>query len=158
MADGFAINIQGAELLEKKLLALERKVAKKIVRKAVRAGAKPLLKATKAAAQSMVGGAMGQMLSKNIVTRAFKKQKKGQYGVGVSTKSESAGAPVEFVAVSQSGDRQYIPAAIEFGHVDRGGGWVPAIPFMRSSFDATKRASEKIVAQTLKTEIECAAK
>lgn len=150
----FDVKLQGADVLEKTLLRLERNVGKKIVRKAVRAGAKPVLAAIKSAANSMVGGTMGRLISKNLQTRGFKKQKRGQFGVGTRLKADIP----EFVDVSADGSRQYIPAAIEFGHVDRGGGQVPAIPFMRTSFDMTKHKSERIVSITLAREILLAAK
>lgn len=149
-----SLQLEGGAALEKKLLALERNVAKKIVRKAVRAGAKPVLAAIKASSRSMVGGSMGALIAKNLQTRGFKKQKRGQFGVATRFKPDIP----EFVEVSADGQRNFIPADIEFGHEDRAGGQVPAIPFMRSAFDATKRASEKAVALELKTGIELTAK
>lgn len=148
------LNIEGAAALEKKLLALAKTVGKKIVRKAVRSGAKPVLRAAKSAAISNVGGAMGALISKHIVTRAFKKQRRGQFGVSTRMR---AGVP-ELVDSSLSRKRSYIPFAIEFGHEDRAGGFVPAIPFMRVAFDATRRLSEKAVALEFKKGILLAAK
>ena len=150
----FDIKIEGVALLEKKLLALERKIGRKIVRKAVRAGAKPMLAATKANANSMVGGEMGNLIARNLQPRAFKKQRRGQYGVATRLKTDVP----EFIEESKAGRRNYIPSAIEFGHIDRAGGFVPAIPYIRVSFDSTKRTSEKAVALTFKTEIEATAK
>lgn len=146
--------LEGGAALEKKLLALERTVGKKIVRKAVRAGAKPVLRAIKASARSMVGGSMGALIAKNLQTRAFKKQKKGQFGAATRFKPDIP----ELTETSADGQRNFIPADIEFGHEDRAGGQVPAIPFMRSAFDATKRASEKAVVLELKKGILLAAK
>ncbi len=133
--------ITGAEEIEAKLKALERKVSKKIVRSAVRAGAKPMLKGAKNNSKVMVGGEMGSLLARNLQTRGFKRQRKGQFGVFTATKT---GDDVpEFVDVAKSGQRNYIPAAIEYGHVDRAGGFVPAIPFMRNAFDTFKRLAKK---------------
>ena len=148
------MKLEGLAEIERKLLSLEKKVGKKIVRKAVRAGAKPMLVAAKANANSMVGGSMGKLIARSLQTRAFKKQRRGQFGVATRLKS---GVP-EFVEESADGRSNYIPAAIEYGHIDRGGGFVPAIPYIRAAFDATKRASEKAVARTFKTEIEATAK
>lgn len=159
------MTLEGGKETERKLKALERKVAKKIVRKGVREGLKPTHKAAKSNAKSMVGGEMGALLKKNIILRRFKKQRRGSYAMAVRIKSESEGAPQEFVHKTKDGERYYIPAAIEFGHAapGRGGGKnppkdMPAIPFMRNASDANLKKGVGIFSQVVGKEIEAAAK
>ena len=143
------IRVQGDRELERKLLAMDRKVAKKTVRTAVRNGAKVTQKAIKENAKSIVGGKMGSMLSKNTVIRAFKKQRRGSFGVSAMLKP----GVEEFVSKGN-----YIPNAIEFGHAapgDAGGTKVvAAMPFIRPAQDATKdkalRTIENEVARGIK--------
>lgn len=155
----FSVQIEGGKLLERKLLALERKVAKKIVRSAVRKGAKVVLRATKANAKSMVGGSVGSLISKNTAVRVFKKQRRGQFGVGIK---QRPGIP-QFEHITKSGVRYYIPSAIEYGHALPGAGGskqkdIAAIPFMRSAFDSTREAAKQVVINTMRAGIELAGK
>jgi len=143
-----AIELEGAKEIEAKLRSLEKNTQKKIVRKAVREGSRPTHKAAKANALSYVGGSMGSLLSKNIVLRAAKKQRKGEYRVQVRTKGDVD----EFVHITKDGKRHYIPSAIEYGHAFPGRGGhkgapkdVPARPFFRSAFDTTKHRAVKLI-------------
>ena len=122
-----SITLVGAKELERKLSTLEKKTAKKIIRKAVRAGTKIIHNAVKENALSMVGGKMGSLLKKNVIVRAWKKQRRGGYGVGVSLRKDVP----EFVSISAAGKKSYIPAAIEYGHDN-----AAALPFMRKAYDA----------------------
>ncbi len=145
-----SIRLEGADILERKLKALEAKTAKKIVRKAVRAGAKPVLQAAKANAANMVGGTMGRLIKKNIKIRAFRKQRRGSFGVGIQTAPDVP----EFIHINKGdGKRQYIPAAIEYGHDN-----VPAIPFMRKAADEKLKGSAKIIGREIAAGIEATAK
>lgn len=153
--------LEGGKELERKLLALEKKTAKKVVRKAVREGLKPTHKAAKSNAKTMVGGNMGGLISKALVLRAFKKQKRGSYAMTVRTRSEKEGGPKEFVHITKDGKRQFIPAAIEWGHAKPGRGGkkgapkdVPAIPFMRNASDANLKKGEKIFVREVKRGVE----
>jgi hypothetical protein len=147
-----SIQLEGGKELERKLKALETKVAKKVVRKAVRNALKPALAATKTNARSMVGGHMGGLIASNIVLRARKKQRRGSYAMDVRLKSESEGAPAEFIHTTKKGERQNIPAAIEFGHGP--GKEQVAIPFARSAADSTKAETLRIVTAEIKKGIE----
>ena len=151
------MTLEGGKQLEAKLLDLERKVAKKVVRSAVRAGSKPILAAAKANASAVVGGAMGAIISKSLQVRAAKKQRRGQYVVQIRH-SEKANA--ELVDES-SGSRYYIPNAIEYGHASpgRGGGRnapkdVPARPYMRPAFDTSKGQAQQALVAELASGIE----
>jgi len=160
------INIQGAKEIEAKLRSLEKNTQKKIIRKAVREGSRPTLNAAKANAKALVGGRMGSLLSKHIVLRAWKKQWPGQYRMWVGMRSDVpefvSNTKVSQFALYLSGKRgnrkralakrHYIPSAIEYGHAFPGrGGYkgapkdVPAIPFMRTAFDSTKRRAAKLI-------------
>ena len=142
------MTLTGGAELDKKLMALERKVGRKIVKKAVRAALKPELAGSKASAKSIVGGSMGSLIARNLQLRAFKKQKKGSYGMSVKTKPDIE----EFVD-----NGAYIPAAIEYGHISPSGGMVAAMPFMRASADTWKSVGLRIVSEELKKGVEAAA-
>jgi hypothetical protein len=155
MSDTIQIKIENARAVQNALDAFEKKVAKKVVRQGVRAAWKPLLNRTKENARSMVGGGMGSLIAKNTQLRAFKKQKRGQYGVLVRIKP---GIP-EFVHISASGKRAYIPAAIEYGHARPGRGGrgaakdVAAIPFQRKALAVSLPNAPKIFAAHLERAI-----
>lgn len=165
------IQIQGAREIEARLRDIENKVAKKIVRTAVRAGAKTIHVTAKANAANMVGGDMGKRIARAMAVRAWKRQRRGQYGVGVQLKADDAF--IGFAKGSASslksgkliqGGRYYIPAAIEYGHAfpSRGGRRgspkdVPAIPYFRTAMESEKGAAERVVRQTLLDGIERAA-
>lgn len=144
-----AMNTKGFELFDAKLKALPTKVGKKIVRTATRAGAKNTLKEVKSNAKSLIGGEMGTLIAKHAKIIVFKHQRRGSFGVQIGMK---AGVP-EFTDYSKVGRRNYIPAAIEFGH-----GNARPIPFIRSAWDKTKRQDIRIMGKQLKIGIEREAK
>ena len=133
--------IEGAKELERKLLALERKTAKKIVRSAVRKGSKVIVTAAKANAVSMVGGEMGVLLRRNIIVRAFKRQKKGSFGVRTTIRPQVK----EFVHITKGGVRHYVPSDIEYGHDN-----AAAIPFMRSASDTHGEKARQVAIAEMK--------
>lgn len=149
------MTITGAKEIEAKLVSLEKKVAKSIVRKAVRAGAKPIHVTAKANALNAVGGTMGSKISRALAVRAFRRQRRGQYGVNVIFKDDPM-----LIHITKDGTRQYIPAAIEYGHAFPGRGGknapkdVPARPYMRPAFDSKKGEAERAVRRELLAGIE----
>ena len=143
----------GFSELEKKLTMMLPATAKKVVRRAVRKGAKPVQKAARENASSMVGGEMGTLLKKHLIVRAFKKQRRRQFGVQVRLRPDVA----EFIDISKEGKRNYIPSAIEFGHVGPGG-FVGAIPFMRNASDTQLANAAAIIKAEIITGILKAAK
>ena len=151
-----SMQLEGGKELERKLQALGTKVGRKVVRKAVRNAQKPVITAMKANARNMVGGHMGGVIAANVVVRAQKKQRRGSYTIDVRLKSESEGAPAEFVHITKEGKRHFIPAAIEFGHGP--GKEQVAIPFGRSAADSTRAETLRILAAELKKGIEQLAK
>ena len=132
--------LSGFEGLERKLLNLERKVGKGIVRKAVRKAAKPAFDQAKQNARNMVGGKMGGLLAKNLHIRAFKKQRRGQYGIAVKIKPGIN----EFIHIGKGGTRYYIPAAIEYGHDE-----VMPIAFLRMAAKVTENKQKTILSTGL---------
>lgn len=153
MADGFSVDIRGLAELDRKLKALDAKVKRKLVKTAVKAGAGLVMNKVKSNAVSMVGGEMGSLIAERMRVKAFRRQKRGSFGVGIRPNND-----IGFRWITQDGTQEYIPAAIEFGHF---GGWqqenptfVPAIPFMRTAFDSKSREAERIIARILGLGIE----
>ncbi len=150
MADGFGIDIKGLAKLDRKLAALDKRVKGKLVRRSVKAGANIIKLQAELNAQTVVGGEMGQLISRRLGTRRFRKQKRGSYGVSLRIRP----GPLEFIWITQDGKREYVPAALEFGHVDRAGGFVPAMPYMRTAFDSKARSAVQTMGNILKIGIE----
>jgi len=146
MKTGFYI--EGARELERNLLTLEKRLQKKVIRQAVRAGQKPLLNRAKANAKAISrAGKIGPLLAKNIVIKAPKKQKPGIYALHVQMR---AGVP-EFRHTTKEGKEHYIPAAIEYGHgADKESA---ARPFLRPAADATKGETIRILTKQLRVGI-----
>jgi hypothetical protein len=134
------VQIIGGDALLAALEAMDAKVHNRIVKTAIREGVRPFVKRAKYNARTLVGGNMGEKLSKLIVARKQKKwTKKFVYIMSAWQK----GIP-EFVHVSKTDRRTYIPSAIEYGHGSHKK--QAAIPYMRQAFDSTKDEMYKIVA------------
>jgi len=136
----FGIELKGARELQKKLDRLGKTAGKKIVRSATRKGSAVIRKAAKSNAKSMVGGEMGALIGKNVITRAHKKQKRGSYALFTGMRS----GVDEFVHIAKGkskypSKRTYIPAAIEYGHDN-----AAAIPFIRSAVDSKGETAKQI--------------
>lgn len=155
-----AVTITGLDTLDRKLRALPKVVAKRVVRKGVRAALKPLHQRARANARAIGRGAkgnsraarraasMGPLIAKHIVIKAPRKQRPGTYALHVQMR---AGVP-EFIHVSESGHRSYIPSAIEFGHganKDQA-----AIPHLRPAVAATQRTQLTAFGMTTRNELE----
>lgn len=134
------MTVQGDKELERKLLGLELKVAKKVVRKAGRKALRPTLSSTKQNARTMVGGEMGTLLAASLILRAFRKQRRGSYGLNVRLKT----AIQEFIHIAKDGTQYYIPAAIEYGHDS-----AAAIPFMRAALETNKEKTVMIMGREI---------
>lgn len=146
---GVMTNLEGGKELDAKLLKIERKTAKKIVKTAVRASTKPPLQAVRGNARGMIGGTIGSLIAKNTKALVFKFQRRGSWGMQVGIKPDVP----EFVETSAEGRKNYIPAAIEYGHDE-----AAAIPFIRNAWDATREKARKIIGVELKKGIEAAGK
>ena len=129
------MTVSGAAQLERKLLSLPDKVAKKVVRMAMRASAKTISADAKSRARSEIGGKMGALIARQITVRKSKTQRKGAYGINAILRPHP-----DFVHINKyDGVRHFIPAALEFGHAGpyAGGRWKTA--------EGTWRAAEKLV-------------
>lgn len=154
MSIAFGIDIDGDKRLEKSLLGLERKAAKKIVKGAVRKGGNVVMKKARINSKSMVGGKMGRLLARNIILRKYKKQRKSQFSMFVAMKAGVS----EFVYKAKKRSKYpdmttYIPAAIEAGHVTGQGQAVPAKPFMRNAYQATGKTAQRIIVMEIRDEV-----
>jgi len=131
-------SIQGGEQLAANLATLGLRVQKTVVRQAIRAAQKPMQTAARSAARGLGsehdsdGVDMSELLAKNIVIAAAKKQRPGTYSLHVQMRRDVP----EFVHKSKAGRETYIPAAIEYGHM-AGNTYVSAIPFLRRAAEAT---------------------
>jgi HK97 gp10 family phage protein len=128
------VTLEGGAALERKLKALDDKVSKKIVTKALRAGAKIILTAAKTAAPKRLG-----LLKKSLKVRAAKR-KKGN---------------IRFVVQTAYGDfkgETFYSAFLEYGHLAGSRKLesrqpVPAQPFLGPAFESKKdEAAQAITA------------
>ena len=125
------IKIEGAKELERKLVSMEPKLARKHVMRTLRMAARPILTRAKALVPVETGA-----LKKSLKIRALKKRKHS-HGVMVAT-SKGWFAGDEFYG-----------AFVEFG-TNR----TPSHPFVRPAFDAEKKNAERIIAAELRKGIE----
>lgn len=141
------MKVKGLKELDKKLGNMEKKVAKKIVRTAVRKAQNITLKEAKGNVLSMVGGEMGKKIASALKVKAVRKQKKGSYSLQVAIDPSKA---EEFKYKTKKGITYYIPTAVEYGHKGDSG-TVPAIPFMRKASDSTeKKRINKVISEIKK--------
>jgi len=168
----FQIEMRGVRELEVKLLGLERKIGKRVVRQAVRVGAKMILAATKAKApvrkaeveRTVVKGKgakaresakkMRGYMRASLVIRAGKRDKPGTYAVAQRFDTQRFPQLVTY----HNGRRYFYPAAVEYGHAASGafaaGPDVPPHSFTKPAFEATKHAAGQAIINELKTGIE----
>jgi len=152
------MTVTGAKELEAMLTRLERKETAKIVRKETRDSQKMIMRPTVGSKSlGMVGGKMGTLIAKNLTIRAMTKMRRGSYGAKVIIKPNEA-----FIHVSASGNRSYIPNAIEYGHAgpdDAGGAKVAKpIPFQRAAYEEKRRPLAEYFAKKVTRAIELAAR
>ena len=183
------MQIEGAKELQAKLDTLTHTEEKGVFRTALRDAQKLMQSLAKADARTFVGGAMGAAIAKNIIVRAFKKRRKYSVGNNVMSNpawvepSHKTGSPdvhdTSPIYITQStGLRQYIPAAIEYGHVVRTGKtggltkgqrkragffkgiglsrqrWVAPIPYMRQASSMSEQPRFRILAEKISKYIE----
>ncbi len=126
------------------LLKLEKTTGRKIVRGALRKGSKVIQTAAKENARTMVGGEMGALIAKNIVVRALKKCRRGSFVINVQIRAVD-----EFMHVTRTGKRYFIPAAIEAGHDN-----VAPVPFMRNAHAVHEHSARQVVVSEINKGIE----
>lgn len=157
------VRLEGGQELQNKLNALVKKVARDIVRKAVREGQKIALSAIKASCCAMVGGEMGGLMSRGLTIRAARRrQEKGAYSLHVLFKKGAEGL-VHYTKRRKTlryhrqtgGQRYFIPAAIEYGHGMRKE--QAAMPFYRTATESSRHSVISRVAEVLRQGIEAVA-
>jgi len=140
MANFIDIAVIGDKELQRKLKALDIKMQKKIIHKALRAAAKPILAQSKATAPVLSG-----RLKKSLKLRA-RRARRGVFGVQVMTGTrQELGIP--------AGYPYYYPAAVEYGHAR-----APAHPFLRPALEANRQKGINIAANVIRQGIEEAAR
>ena len=139
-----ALTIKGSRELERKLMGLERKAAKKVVRQALRKGAKIV----HAAARQEVPVRSGK-LRKSLKVRRAKKNRRGSYAVMVTTGQNE----------NMFTGETYYGAFVHYGHRvgKRGRGGrkqVAAVPFIQRAYDRTKTHARDVVLRDMAAGIE----
>lgn len=125
------ISMLGDKKLQRQLSKLPARVEKRIVRKALRAAARPVLRAAKQKCPVDTGA-----LKKGLKIRARKRSRKS-FGVDVSTPTR------EKLGIA-SDSKWYYPALVEYGYVRKGITYA-ARSFLRSAKDATRSAALAIL-------------
>lgn len=134
--------VEGGEQLIRKLESLERKIAGKLLRTALRNGAKIYAGAASAKYPRRTG-----RTATKITVRAGKRSRKGPRYQVIFKGAE------ELVTVSKKGVRHFPPAVIEYGTATR-----EAIAPMRQAFDEATGRAQQSVADELKSGIAAAAR
>jgi len=152
--------IEGGEQLAKNLETLGSRVAKGVVRTAVRRGQQAMLQAAQANARALphaekrlfVAGKKGEedirmaeLIARNIVIAAPKKQRPGSYSLHVQMRRD---VPEFRYKAKKTGRETYIPAAIEYGH--GASKESAARPFMRPAAERTKEERLRRLADELR--------
>jgi len=153
-----SVELKGAEELRKALAGLGGAGARRVARTAIRKGAKKTLAAAKANARTEVGGEMGSLIAKYIKIVPFSRQVARRVA-GMS------------IMVSKDGNehfvvgKNYIPAALEYGHVWPGAGGLKGVSaavrpraFMRPAWDSTKHQALQAILDAMRVGIEREAK
>jgi len=153
------MQIKNAQLIQNALNAFSKKISQKVVKQGVKDCWTPLLKRAKANARALDRGRtkqkkskrMGHLIAVALILQPFKRQRPGEYGMKVWINPKKA---EQFIVTSpRTGNRNYIPAAIEYGHAFPGKGMGPgggapkdvaAKPFLRPALDVTLPHAPKI--------------
>ncbi len=158
MPDSFSMTLEGAKELDRKLNQLGAKVAKKHLVKALRAGGKLILAATRAMAPVDTG-----RLKRSLVLRAGK-SRRSQHEKTVTVQPSSKKEPglISYKLGSASvlgagrggraklsGRRYFYPAVVEYGTAKRAGK-----PFMRPAFDSQGRPAVNAIMRSLRDAVE----
>lgn len=141
MADRFIdITLLGDKALQAKLDRIEQRVQKKIMRKALRDGGRPVLAAAKAKVR-VDSGALKQGLKLRAVKRS-----RTTFGVYIRTPTRAE------LGIAED-DPGYYPAVIEYGAEDR-----RPLPYLRPAIDENRSKAQSRISGVLRQGIEAAAK
>lgn len=151
MSVAVSFKITGAKELQKKLRELGPKIEKKVMRQALRAGAKII----QAEAKKLAPVDSGELRA-GIKVRAVKKRKPGQVRIRVSTGEDDAfyGFFVEYGYMKQETRRLPDGKIIS---LKRGQGtptFVPPRPFVRPAFETKKEEATKAITAAIAAGIE----
>ena len=151
------MKLENDKQVDRALANLGKKTARKIVKPALKAGRKTTLAYAKTNARNMVGGRMGHLLAKHLksyVSRQRDLKARDAIGQEVRLKANvpefehyPMGSSSNITTKKTTGQKSYIPWAIEYGHVGPGragnkGPKVAApIPFLRNAHLLTKQKS-----------------
>jgi len=142
MASVCVMTVQGAAELERKLLTLERKIARKVVRQALRKGAKIVQGATKIGAPVKTG----RMRKSIMIRKPRGRDRPGTYSLAVLF--DTARYP-GLIKYSRAGKRYFYPAAVEYGHGD-----VAGHPFVRPAFESREAEARSLILSDIAAGIE----
>ncbi len=155
---GGNIRVIGARDLQEKLAKLEKKIANKILRQAVRDAAKPMLREAKANAPvSNFDGPSG--LSKQAVRQAIRDDKKaGLHYPGMlrdSIKIKAMRSRKGRIGVTIATDKGLFKGETFYGGFQEfGTKHQPARPFIRPAFDANVAGAVTIIAKSLRDKLD----
>ena len=137
-----ALRVVGLADLQETLTRLEKKTSSKIVRQAIRAGAKTILDETKLHTPVDTG-----LMLRRMTVRAMKR-KRGRTGYRLMFKNVN-----RLSGKTKAGGRTFYPAAVEYGTKHQA-----AQPFMREGFAAAAPRAEEQIARMIGSGILAAAK
>lgn len=130
--------------IQRKLRKMESRLRKRIVRRSLRRGIKPIREAAKAKAPRGTRAKESKPLHKTIVTRS-QRRRRGRDEISVKVTHTQDGAHAHLVEHG-TGPR-YMPDGKYVGEM-------PAQPYMRPAYDANKAKAQRIVRDELKKAIE----
>lgn len=135
----FDIRLLGDEELTRNLKRLDHEIQKKIAKRALREGAKPMLETAK----SLVPVRTGR-LRDSLKIKSYTASRGGYITADVKPGKR------EELGISKD-DKHYYPSVLEFGDKRRG---IQPKPYLRPAFDANKSRSLSIVKAIFKAGIE----
>ncbi len=141
MSKGVTLEIKGLDELRRKFSRLPERIQKNSLRKAVNAGADPMLSKVRQTANRK-SGALKKAMKKKVKT--YRKS---------GTVVALIGADKSFV---RDGNKpaNYLHL-VEDGHIDaKTGRFIPGSHFMRNAYNAERAKSNEAIADKLKTEVE----
>lgn len=132
------ISVFGDKELQAKLADLTPKVQRKIVRSALRQGAKRVRDEARRLAPVDTGA-----LKKSIKVRAARNLRRGSFGIAILTGTRAE------LGISPEA-KFYYPAVVEFGGRGHGGRGYDAQPYLRPAMDATRAEVLGLVKQAIR--------
>lgn len=143
------VDIEGLDELRRKLDTLE-KLPQRVVTKAARKGANILKKSTKMDAPEDSG-----LMKRAIVIKPEKTKTKGKKMMQITfDRAFNGDGQNGLVKVGKNGKRAYYPSSQEYGFRTRNGGYIPGYHFMKESAVSNNDQVERVMIETLSTEID----